>query len=230
MLIVFVIAGVSVAFLFIKDPEYIQIQSNDGIVVVSGNMRESDAVTINELENYSYLIEPSSGSLEEQITISFDVSLTDFKVPIAIFKFNEDLFMWEAISPMFDPLAGNISVDTLELGKFALRQYIMIDAPDLVSSFDEVLSMAPENTVGYELSVGFVSDDSSIIRISNKTQLGGCNGVVSRGSHEELSRVERTIRAFVDSIEREVEFVVIGRWFVDDLSGCDVSNELREVI
>lgn len=228
MLIVFVTVSVSVAFLFIDDPEYTKIQSDDKVVAVFGMARESGAITIEDLGGYEYIIEPSSGSSEELLTISFDVSLTDFDGPVAIFKFNEDLLMWDAVSPSFDSLVGNIEIEASEFGKFALKSYLVIDAPDLVSSFDEVLGMAPENTVGYELSVGFVAPDDSIIRVSEKTQMGGCNGVVSHGSREELSRVERTMQAYIDSIQSEVEFIVIGRWFVSDLLGCEGGQVLSE--
>ncbi|MFH1611096.1 MAG: hypothetical protein ABIA83_00640 [Patescibacteria group bacterium] len=220
LLAVIAIAGVSVAFCIIQEPEYVQIKSDDGIVNIEGLTRQSRDVTVAVLGDYSYQIEPSSASFQQPLTLTFNLSQTHFNSTIAVYKYNQDLMMWEAVSSAIDPSAEEVVLEQSELGKYTIKQYSVIDAPDFVDTFDSVLTMAPKNTVGYELAVGFIDSNGSVIRISKKTQLGGCDGIVAHGNREELSQMERKTRVYVDSVEQEVDFLIIGRWFVDDEIGC----------
>ncbi len=227
--IVIVVAVVSVLFCFVDEPEHIRVVSYDNIVEVDGFARESQDVNITVLGNGEYLIEPSNSTFENLMEVKFDISGNDFDNSVAIYKYNNDLMMWEAVSGAYDAYSDEIVIMQSEFGRYCVKEYVDIDLPDFVNTFDEVLSMAPENTVGYELAVGFAADDGSIIRISEKTQLGGCDGVVENGNRQELSQLERKMRVFVDSVEQELEFLVIGRWFVNDVSECESGQVLKTV-
>lgn len=221
ILLIIILTVVSVAFCFIREPEYFVVQSADGVVEIEGLARESQDVNIEVLGNYLYQIEPSVGLLDQPATITFDVSQAQFNFTIAVYKYNESLLMWEAVSSGVDPSVEEIVIDQLQLGTYTIKQYVTIDVPDFLDTFAEILKMAPANAIGYELATGFVASDGSVIRLSEKTQLGGCDGLVSHGNREEISQLERRARVYINDVEQEVKFLIIGRWFIDEISGCE---------
>ncbi|KKR22634.1 MAG: hypothetical protein UU40_C0007G0047 [Candidatus Uhrbacteria bacterium GW2011_GWD2_41_121] len=221
---------ISVAFCFMLEPEHILVQSADGVVKVEGLARESQDVSIDVIGNYLYKIEPAVSMLDQAMTITFDVSQAQFDFTIAVYKYNESLLMWEAVSSGIDPSVQEIVIDQSELGIYTVKQYVTIDVPDFLDTFGEILKMAPKNTVGYELATGFVTGDGSVIRISQKTELGGCDGIIFHGNKEEISQLERYARVYIDDVEQEVKFLIIGRWFVDETAGCDSGQVLGSVL
>lgn len=226
ILLIVIIAVISILFCFIREPEHLIIQSSDNVVKIEGLARESQEVSIQVLGNYLYQIEPSSGLLEQPLKITFDVSQAQFDFAIAVYKYNESLLMWEAVTPAIDASAQEIDIEQVKLGTYTIKQYVVVDVPDFLDTFEDILKMAPSNTVGYELATGFIAKDGSIIRLSEKTELGGCNGLVLRGNKEEISQQERRARVYIDDVEQEVKFLIVGRWFVDEILGCSSGQVL----
>ena len=124
---------------------------------------------------------------------------------------------------------GEYVILTNNLGEYALLDTPEVEAPDFVSYYDELLEMAPETTVGFELMVGVVLDDGRVIRLSEQDQLGGCGGIIRQANGYEVSELTHEARVFVDDVETLMEFRFIGLWLVDE-SGCAEGEELVSVL
>ncbi len=225
-----VVAIISIALLVIREPEYTQVVSADGALTVEGLTREAQEVGIEVLGDYIYEVQPSSSVFTEPLTLTFDVSQAQFDFNIAIYKYNEDVLMWEAISGAFDSSAQEIVITQNTLGTYTVKEYADIEAPDFVNTYEDILLMSPNATVGYEIALGFIAVDGSVIRISEKTELGGCGGVVEHGSGVEMSQLERSARVYVGDVEQEVEFLVVARWFVNGEDGCVDNARLESAL
>lgn len=221
------IAAISILLFIARVPEFVQVTSADGVLSVEGLAREAQELQVDVLGNYLYEVSPSSVAFTEPLTLTFDVSQAQFDFDIAVYKYNEDVLMWEAVSPAIDSSAMQIIIDQNTLGTYMVKEYVQIESPDFVNTYDSILAMAPAGTVGYEIALGFIAADGSVIRISQKTQLGGCGGVVEHGSRAEMSQLERSARVYVDDVEESLEFLVVARWFVNDNGGC-VDEEYLE--
>lgn len=224
-----IVAVISILFFVIGEPEYTQVVSDDSVLVVEGLTREAQDLQIEVLGDYIYKVEPSIAAFTEPLVLRFDVSQAQFDFDIAVYKYNDDVLMWEAVSGPVGNLAQEIVIEQVRLGSYTIKEYADVDAPDFVNTYGDILSMSPSGTVGYEIALGFIAADGSVIRISEKTELGGCGGIVEHGGRVEMSQLERSARVYVGDVEEAVEFLVVARWFVNDNGGCVDNAGLEQV-
>jgi len=211
---------ISVLFLFVREPEYTQVVSADNILTVEGLTREAQDLSIDVLGDYIYEVQPSTYSFIEPLGLTFDLSQAQFDFDVAVYKYNDDILMWEVASAPVNSPVSSIYLEQNNLGKYTIKEYADVESPDFVNSYDDILLMAPSSTIGYEIGLGFLAADGSVIRLLEKTQLGGCDGIVSHGSRVEMSQLERSARVYVGDVQESVEFLIVARWFVDDNGGC----------
>lgn len=221
------IVGISIGLFVVRDPEYTQVVSADGALTIEGLTREAQDIQIDVVGDYIYNISPSASAFIEPLTLTFNVAQAQFDFDIAVYKYNEDILMWEAISGAIDASAQEIVINQNVLGTYTIKEYADIDAPDFVNTYGDILLLSPDSTVGYEIALGFIAADGSVIRISENTELGGCGGIVEHGSGVEMSQLERSARVYVGDVEQQVEFLIVARWFVNGEEGC-VDNQSLE--
>jgi len=219
--IVILISLTSVFIFLVGDPEKSSISSDDQVLTVTGLIRESQNIEIQTLGSFLYRVEPSGGVLTEPLQLTFDLTgAQDRDFDVAIYWYDEEVLMWEIVSAPVDQAQESISIQRYELGLFSVREYVDINAPDFISTYDELLQMAPSDTVGYRIGVGFLSDDGSAVKVPGTTQTGGCGGVVLNGNTIEKSQLKDSARIFVNDVETEVDFIFVGLWFVNGNGGC----------
>lgn len=216
------------AFFVSRDPEYTKIVSDDGVVTIEGLVRESQDVQIHSLGNYLYDIYPADSVFTQPLSVTFDVSQADFTFDIAVYKYNPDVLMWEAVSAAYVPGVQQITIAQSSFGRYMIKESVDIESPDFISSYNSLLTMAPADTVGFEVAVGFITADGSIIRLPEKTQIGGCGGMFAQGNRTEMSQQEQSVRVYVNDVAETVQFFFVARWDVLDDIGC-VDNVRLEV-
>ncbi len=221
VIVLIMIALTSIIILSVGDPELSVIKNEDGSLTITGLTRESQNIQIQTLGSFLYRVEPSGGVLSEPLELTFDLTgAKDRSFQTAVYWYDEEALMWKVVSEPIDESQNSVSVERYEFGLFSVKEYIEIDAPDFVSTYDELLEMAPDDTVGYRIEVGFLSDDGSAIKVPGATQTGGCGGVVLSGNATEMSQLEDSARIFVNDVETVVDFIFVGLWFVNDDGGC----------
>lgn len=220
------VAG-SIFFLFAIEPERERATSDDGIVTIEGYTRESQAFAIETLSpaegsvfvGNEYLIKPAEIILESPATLSFVVHPTTEAVSQTLYRFDEDFDMWEVVSPIVQQDLNRITVEVDRLGLFSLGKARSMVSANFLADRDELISMAPDNTVGFELATA-IQEDGHLIKLENETSIGGCAGIVEHGSGVEQSQIERDARLYINDVETQVVLVFSARWFVNELGGC----------
>lgn len=213
--VVILIAGVSVFFLGVGEPEDQMIVSDDGRVTVQGQWQSGIDVSIETIADGRYLIAPTYLYSNGPLWIHF---LVDDPSSVDVFRMNDTLTMWEPTSATMS--AGEWILETERLGRFALVDRPFIDPPTFEAQFDKLMTMAPDTAVGYELAVGVLDDVGGVWRLADQTRHGGCEGVVGRGNAYERSQLEHEARVLVDDVETPIHFLFVGLWTVDE-SGCE---------
>lgn len=222
--------------IFAGAPEEVRVSSPDGMVDVSGLARDALPFLIEPgakaggsvLLGSVYSIEPSQIRLESPVAIK--LSLTGLNVEssaLAIYRFDDDLNLWGTVLPVTEQTSDFLEVETDRLGKFSLGYAKVLQAPNFLTTFEQLLAMAPDGTVGYKITTGYqLSADEPIIALSGSTEVGGCGGVVSQGNRQEKSERRQTTRVLVDDVQTDVMFYFLAEWFVSDLTSCPQDSPL----
>ncbi|MFH1712277.1 MAG: hypothetical protein ABH846_03525 [Patescibacteria group bacterium] len=234
VIIALIIIGLSAFLIFSREPEETMVQSSDGIVEITGLARESQPITIETLDPIEgdrlfgplYKIEPSTIVLENPVTIFFDIAAQENQDDLVVYQFDESAKMWEQVEPIVS-FEDDLIIAANQLGTFAVGKYFTIDAPNFLTLYDELLTMAPEKAVGFELVTGFATADEPLVKISKTEQTGGCGGLLQSGNREEKSLIQHEARVLVDDVETFVEFSFVARWFVNDVEGCSEGEDLE---
>ena len=217
--LIIVILALTFFVVLAPTPERFSVQSSDGVLTIDGIGRESQNLTIEPLGDQLYPVEPSGGLLTEPFTLTFVIPETEEPFPVAAYRYEDEVMMWERLENLsLDE--QTLEIEAYQLGLFTLRESVEVRAPDFVSTFDELLLLAPEGTVGVEMAVGYITQDGSVIRLTDKNQIGGCGGVLLRGNTTEISQLTEDARVLVDDVETDVEFLFLARWFINDIEGC----------
>jgi hypothetical protein len=223
------VAALSLGFFFSKEPEYVTAGSEDGVLTIRGVARESQPFSVETIgHNMSlpligmqYTVGPAG------VTLDVPVGLTmRFTEPgqEAIYHLDEKRQMWEEMKAVTGVASDSVSIETDELGEFSLGTKEEVTAPEFLSVYDELLSFAPKNAVGYETSVGYRHDGGSIVRLEGQGETGGCGGIMGTGDGEELSTKERTANVLVNDVETPVTFVFRTR-FLTASNGTTCTEE-----
>ena len=210
-------------------PERFMLTSDDDVLTISGLARQSQDIRIETLDRFLYLLTPT-GTLEEPLTLHIDLSADvsrDFAV--AVYWFDEDFRMWKQVSDAIPIGVMAVEIQRFELGLFAIRESVEIQAPEFLIQFENLLKMAPAQTVGYTLTLAVVSEDGSLVEVPNNIRRGGCGGVVGRGNSKERSELTSKAHVYVDDVDTVVEFVFVGLWLVAENGGCVDSSSLFEI-
>jgi hypothetical protein len=89
------------------------------------------------------------------------------------------------------------------------------------------MELAPEETVGFEMAVGYRLNSGEAIQLP-EAYVGGCGGVVQKGRTEEYSTKVQSANVLVDGVSTEVQFSFVARWFLGD-AGCEEGEILSPV-
>lgn len=233
ILVAFVLVALATGFvMFSPEPELTRVGSNDEMIFVSGYSRSALPFTIavepgadnSVLRGSRYQIEPSGITLERPATIRMMFTgLTPLLskegqgevLNLLPYRFDDLLQMWEEVAPITDRTETYLEVETKQLGNFSLGLAPAADQPNFNSAYQQLLTMAPAGTVGYEIATGYQAlETDPIIRLIDGTEIGGCGGVVGQGNREERSRIAVG------------NFIYLARWFVSDLHTCPQDRPL----
>jgi hypothetical protein len=216
-------------------PEVMRVTSDDTRVTVSGFARASLPFLIRDdgatagvpLRGNIYRIEPDGLTLEQPATIQYSLDGLVQTDTVQLYQFDPDLSMWTALDvsarePAF--LASKVD----RLGRFALGDAFVVNAPTFLTTFDTLRAKAPEHTVGYQMAVGAqvnAESASPIIKLLDQTEIGGCGGIVGAGEHEEETEIKQTLNVLVNDVETAVTFTFRARWFIG-AEGCPQAQPL----
>ncbi|MDP2632073.1 MAG: hypothetical protein Q8P30_04915 [Candidatus Uhrbacteria bacterium] len=233
--LIIIIAIVSVALVIALEPEESLVESTDGILTVQGLARISQPFNIDltdpaggdVLFGTVYDVDPYGAYLEDAATLAF--SLLDLESPnnVAVFRYESDLLMWEQVTREVKRSKESITVEVNTLGRYSLGIQPDIEAPAFLTTYDQLLSMAPAGTVGFEMSTGYMAGDGTIIQIRSSERTGGCSGIVQHGNNEEFSKIQQSARVLLNNVDTEIEFLFVARWFVNDIEGCTPAQNLE---
>jgi hypothetical protein len=225
----------TVGFVLVSEPEEMSVGSADGRVNISGVTRRTQPFSVSmgsesvktPLLSPSYRVEPSAVTLDNPATLTF--SLPDESNGYTVYHFNETTRMWEESLPVVSYAEQKISVNADELGVFSLGEKETVTAPQFLSVYDELITMAPANAVGYETHVGYKRADGEIVSLRGVGDAGGCGGVNGQGEGQEFSTREREANVFINDVTTPVTFVFLTRWLTSENGGCSAEKPLQHL-
>lgn len=226
LLFVLFIAFGTLGFVWFSVPEEMSARSEDEMVTITGVTRETQPFSVTKtldaplspLAGAQYLLEPSTIVLDVPVKITFANALGD---KAAVYRYDDARKMWEEISSVTSLTENSITIETEELGLFALGEKETVAAPEFLTVYDELVRMSPENTVGYETVVGYKKDDGAIVRLPGVGKSGSCGENMSQADGEELSEKQRRATVLVNDVQTPVTFIFLTRWLTSSSAeGC----------
>lgn len=220
------VIGVTIGFLLSSEPEETAVGSEDGVVRVLGVTRETQPFTALKLHgelgspmvSARYNVEPSGIALDVPVEVAFAFSEPNEH---AIYRYNGTYGMWEEMTAVTSQTDALISVETDELGIFALGEREVIAAPEFLNVYNELMRLAPKGAVQYETVVGYRRDGGELIRIAGAGDRGSCSESGETGDGEELSQKERKATVLINDVQTPVTFVFLTRWLTSSTDeGC----------
>lgn len=214
--------GAASAFVLLRaDPEYVTATSADGALLVTGFAREggftvSHAVgTEKGVAGMVYTVAPDGAVRELPVRLTF-ANVADGQ---SVARYNDTLALWEweAVEPGAE---GYATVSTTQLGAFAVLPFATINAPDFVTTYDELRDSAPQSAVGYHIAVGYAVDGGPRVRLDGVGQQGGCNGAVQPGEDTAYATLTRTANVLVNDVQKPVTFTFVASWYVVEGGSC----------
>jgi hypothetical protein len=233
--VILITAGYFVA----ADPEASSVASVDGVVTVTGLARQTQPLEVAVVESVraplfgsAYVVTPDGVTLDEPTVLAFAVSSEqrEFIGSLGVYRFHPTLSMWEAVTPVVAHTDEILAVETRQLGKFAVGEMLMFEAPVFANVYDELRTKAPADAVGYEIAVAFLENDHEPVRLLSTGEYGGCDGVVRVGDGESLSRTERQASVDIAGEPTTLTFVFVTRWFTSSTGGCAAEEPLRSLV
>ncbi len=232
---IILIFGISLVFLIDKnEPEHYSVVSEDGIVSIEGSVRSNIDIEIEVQEVAGseslpwpvYFITPEKAVLESPLTLIFDVSSLEQEDPdkAVVYRYDENLMMWQNSGVILERDTSKISVEIDKLGYYTLGHEFNFEILEQKLLIDEVLALAPEGTVGYEINVGFAPVDDVMIQVPGILYSGGCFGGVHGGDRIERSMKSYTAPILLNDSMMNVEISLIAEWFVCGVKLCELSD------
>jgi|GEM_PF-5984968 len=227
------IVSVTVWMFFVPVPEEVVVTSEDGLVQVEGVTRESQPFTITEnsqiggemLENIMYHIEPSEIILDVPVAIRLDAS--GVSGTPALYRYNEDFMMWEQLK------TSSLGDGALELAVDVLGTFALGTSSPLADvggwRFDEIIEMAPEGTVGYEMVTGISQGEGPVIISKHVNETGGCDGRFLVGAQEEFTALTSESNMIEGFEGTSFTLVDMAKWQIHPERGCAEGEDLKPV-
>ncbi len=228
-----VVAIVTISFIFSSEPEELKVSSSDGVVTVTGLARQTQTLEVlggpgvkEPLLGPSYDILPADLVLDLPVTVTFKLDPLKNNANIKLYRYNENLLMWEMIDKELLRDDERVAVEAPALGRFALGTREDFAAPVFASTYDDLKNLAPEQAVGYEILVGYTEDKHETVRLTGQGEVGGCGGLAQASDGQEQSRLEREVNVGDDEDRRLITFVFMATWFTSSQGGCEADQAL----
>lgn len=233
-----VVLGMTVWFIVAKEPESREVQSDDGVVTVTGLSRtvndfsvvvDDTATVATPLMSHVYRVAPTGVQHDAPIILSFERSAAaGTRDAAAVYWFNAQLGMWERMHDVVADTDDVLAVRVTTLGDFALGIAPRVAAPTMLTAFDALRAKAPSGTRGYGIAVAYTLPDGVPVRLEDVGEHGGCDGRIGAGDHREFSSSSMTLSIPVDDVDTRVGLMLVGEWIVSaDGTGCAAGEELR---
>lgn len=235
-LAILAVVGITVGYFAMQTPEEIRVVSLDGVVTVTGLARQTQPFQIEAgrtvmapLLGESYVLKPDLIVLDEPAVLAFalDETVSANSDSLELFRFHPSLKMWELMSSVIARTDELLAVETTQLGEFAIGVTPEFVAPIFSNVYSELLVLAPVETVGYEISVGYARLDQETVRLAEVGEIGGCDGMIGVGDGESLSRLERQVQVEINNQPELVTMVFMAEWFTSSAGGCERGVELK---
>lgn len=227
-----VVLGMTVWFIVAKEPESREVQSDDGVVTVTGLSRTvnnfsvviDDAATVaTPLMSHVYKVAPTDVQHDTPIILSFERSVAaGTRDATAVYWFNTQLGMWEQAHDIVADTDDVLAVRVTTLGDFALGITPRVAAPTILTAFDALRAKAPSGTRGYGIAVAYTLPDGVPVRLEDVSEYGGCGGRIGAGDHREFSSSSMALSIPVDDVDTRIDLMLVGEWIVSaDGIGCE---------
>lgn len=233
-----IVLGMTVWFIVAKEPEAMEVQSDDGVMTMTGLSRAAndfsitvdDAATVaTPLVSHVYHVAPIHIEHDTPIILSFERSVTAGTLnATAVYWFNASFGMWERVADVVADTQDVLAVRVSTLGDFALGIAPNVTAPIMLTAFDALRAKAPNGTRGYEMHVAYTLPDGVPVRIENVGERGGCGGRFGAGNRQEFSSTAFALSLPVDDVTTPVSMTVVAEWNIaEDGVGCADGEALR---
>ena len=172
------------------------------------------------LVGFAYDVSPVGLALDTPFTLT--IPLADLGLPsssVQLFTFDETTAIWRAST---DPVRIDGDVLTAVIssaGRYAVGLRQSVDAPAFLSTIDELVALAPKDTVAYALDVGYRLNGGPVVALAGLGESGGCGGVWREGSAAGASELSRNALVAVDDVATDVTFLFHAAWVVDNMNG-----------
>ncbi|MCR4312593.1 MAG: hypothetical protein NUV56_04915 [Candidatus Uhrbacteria bacterium] len=235
-----VIAFLTIGIAFLPNPEAQTRVSADGLVTLSGLSRQSQALSLEATDDVfalpllgpAYDVGPSGLTLDRPFTLVF--ALRDVGVAtdeLGVFRYRDDLGFW---TPVVDTLMqgdDTLSIVTAWTGRYALGVRQHLETPVFLTTYDSLRAMAPRETVGYVIHVGYRMNDGPTVLLPVLSEVGGCGGMFGEGDIMLDSETLREANVLVDDVTTAVTFIFHGVWTTAaGGSGCAEDESLQPLL
>ena len=238
VLLTIVVLTFSVFFIVSQEPEAQEVTSVDGVVTVTGLTRTAQDFTVDVVDGSKtgepllsaiYRVEPANVPLDTSIVLSFaKTKEAGTATATTVYQWNTALGMWETVSTVVANTPDVLAVQITSLGDFALGTMPTIDAPTMLTSYDELHAKAPIGTRGYRIVVAYMLPNGVYVRLPDAGEIGGCGGRVGAGDRTEYSSTTAAVTVPVNDVSTPVEFIMVSEWAVSgDCAGCAASMPLK---
>ena len=219
------VAG-TLGFLVQSEPENTNITSSDNQLSVTGTARSTQPIAINvgqavaaPLLGKQYEITPAEITLDRPATLTFALPVDKNSDSLAVFRYQPTFMMWEPLATS-EATESGLATEVSTLGAFALGKVETVTAPEFLAAEDDLRALAPANTVGYEIAIGYARNNSPTLRLPSLGETGGCGGQVRTGDGAVQSMVTREVQVPVDDVLTTVTFVFVSSWVTSSQGGC----------
>ncbi|MFA6522731.1 MAG: hypothetical protein WCT24_04030 [Patescibacteria group bacterium] len=210
------------------NPDVHSIESEDGILELSGQYRASEAVSIDVQDPaggsvlFGSVYHVSPQELAGSVTLTFHSGW--FAHPIttsgdAVYWYDEDAMMWTQLSGTATE-DGSIVVAPDHLGYFSLGAAQTISAPVFTKLVDELESRAPAEAVRYEIIAGYSLSGEPMIQIPGIVRANACVGIPTTGERLERSMQSTQAQITVNDEVKTVELSYVAHWFLAHGAVC----------
>ncbi|MBU1126524.1 MAG: hypothetical protein ABH826_02140 [Patescibacteria group bacterium] len=217
-------------YFFVAMPGTELIKSADGKLIIEGSKADLAEMTIEEypiftvdnLDTTAYEV-ASPIELADEITLYFDMRDRQDADQVDVFVLDPvfDMWTWQK-GELKD---GLLSISTDQPGWFTTGRRQEINLPDFSADLPAILEHAPLETVGFNIALGYFSEEMHETLLNESMFQGGCAGRVEKGSGFDSSRIEKQSNVLIDEQEENVIFVFIAEWWLKD--GCKAGEDLE---
>lgn len=209
------------------------VKSWDGKFLVEGRAEILDTIEITEfpmipVDNLVLTVYEVSteADLSEGVVLHYDMRDQENVE-------NQIFYVQDEVVEMWRPLGGEmkngiLSLPVFETGYYTVGGHQEVGLLDFSEDLDEILSYAPEDTVGFLVSLAYNTQDMHNTLLDDDLFVGGCGGEFKTGDSYDASRIEKPSSVFVNGEQTDVTFIFIAQWLVGEGCGQDGRLEAGE--